>query len=361
MNIFSFITMIICRPFGWVLSLCYRLGNNYGLAILLFTIITRIFLLPLAIKQQRSTAEMVRMAPKLENLRKKYGKDQKRLNEETMNLYKEENYSPFGGCLPMLIQIPIIWVLFTIIYQPLTYIVGMSQENIQKVVNLLHLTQAQNSRRELYAAEHIDKFADKLTFLPAHTLHINFNLFNLDLSQTPSVSHIDALILIPIVCYITSLLSSWLSMKLNAVANTQQTKSMNISMLLMMPLVSAWFSLQVPAGVGFYWICTNLFMIAQVLLLNKFYNPKKLAEESEERAMQRRVGKIADTNPDTETETPDTQEDTGSEENTDQKTQKTAKSRSQKNTKLSKKQLKEADKRRLSASRAAENEKTDDT
>lgn len=363
MNIFSiigsFFTLIICRPFGWVLGECYQLTKSYGLAILMFTVITRVFLLPLAIKQQKSTAEMVRMAPKLENIRKKYGKDQKRLQEETMNLYKEENYSPFGGCLPLVIQIPIIWALFTIIYQPLTYIVGLSQANIDKVVGLMKLTAQQKSRQELYAAEYINTYADKLTFLPHKMLHINFMFFNLDLSQTP-VLKFNAFLLIPIICYITSLLSSWLSMKFNSAANTQQTKGMNFSMLLVMPLFSAWFTFQVPAGVGFYWICTNLFMIAQVLLLNKFYNPKKLAEAAEERAMLRRAAKTAEIS---EKSGDGTEPEDGNGSGSDSAESKISGKppvETEKNPqKLSKRQLKEADRQRLAASREAEKKKID--
>lgn len=293
----QFFNYVICVPLGYLLSFCYTIGRDYGVAIILFTLITRIFLFPLAIKQQKSSSEMLRMKPKLDKIQKMYAKDKTKLNEETMKLYQEEGYNPAGGCLPLLIQLPILWGLFTVVYNPLTYIARISSVQITKAFDVLKqfMTQKEimdTAKREIHISEMIPKHQDLVSFLPQSALHLKLDFFGFDLGGVPDIKQISWLLLIPIFCYITSFGSSFLSMKLNpmqqATGSNQSTKSMNFSMIVFMPLMSTWFCFSVPAGVGFYWIITNLFMILQVIILNKFYNPYKLAEESEKRSVERK-------------------------------------------------------------------------
>lgn len=354
MNIFAaigdIINFIINRPLGFILGICYQMTKNYGFALILFTIITRVLLFPLAVKQQRSTAEMMRLNPKIKEIQKKYAKNSQKLNEETMKLYQEEGYSPFGGCLPMLIQLPILYGLFGVIYHPLNYILGLSADKIAKIETVLkpflpHITD--QGRLELYAAQAMGQHMDKLTgIVPNGTIALKFNFLGLNLSDTPTLAF-NLMILIPIICYITSLLSSWASMKINSTMADQQTKSMNTSMLIVMPLVSTYFAFTVPAGVGFYWICTNLFMIIQAFLLNKFYNVKELSEKSEEKSRQRKIDRLKAAG--VYKEGQDLAEESGDENTEDQSGVK----------KISKRAEKELNKKKLSASRAAE-EKEDE-
>lgn len=298
-NLFN---LVISYPLGLILGLCYRLTGNYALSLLLFTIITRIFLIPLAVKQQRSSAEMVRMRPKIEKLQKKYAKDRVKLNEETMKLYQEENYSPWGGCLPMLIQLPIIYGLFNVVYKPLVYIMGLSVSQVNSVCSALRsVMQAEYSaansgkilnfndpRIEIFAAKAMNGNMDKLAFLHKNILPINFHFLGIDLSANPQLA-ISALALIPILCYLTQVLSSWLGMKMNKAMQGQPGAAMTSNtMVFLFPLMTAWISTTLPAAVGFYWICTNLFMAAQVYVLNKIYSPEKLVAIAEERAEKRR-------------------------------------------------------------------------
>ena len=109
----AILDLLLSRPLGWIINICYQLVGSYGLAIILFTLITKILLLPLAIKQQKSSAAMLRMRPKEEQIRKKYANNKDKLNEEIMKLYQEEHYNPMtSGCLPMLIQLPILYALY---------------------------------------------------------------------------------------------------------------------------------------------------------------------------------------------------------------------------------------------------------
>ena len=103
---------VICYPLGFVLRICYILTGNYALSLVIFTLIIRFVLFPLAIKQQKSSAQMMRLKPKMDNIQKKYKKDQAKLQEEMSKLYQEEGYNPLSGCLPLLLQLPILYGLF---------------------------------------------------------------------------------------------------------------------------------------------------------------------------------------------------------------------------------------------------------
>ena len=112
-------TWIIVQPMGFIIELIYRLIPNYGVAIILFTIIIKLLLLPLGIKSQKSMAKQQKLAPQLAELQKKYANDKEKLNKEMLELYQANGVSPASGCLPMLLQLPIIWGLFQVIQRPL--------------------------------------------------------------------------------------------------------------------------------------------------------------------------------------------------------------------------------------------------
>ena len=108
-------SLLITTPLGYIISFIYDLVQNYGFAIIIFTLIVKIIMLPLVIKQQKSTVQMQKIQPEMQALQKKYANDQQRLGQETMKLYKKYNISPAGGCLPLLIQLPIIFGLYQVI------------------------------------------------------------------------------------------------------------------------------------------------------------------------------------------------------------------------------------------------------
>lgn len=128
---------LFATPLGWLMKGCYKLIGNYGLALLLFTFITRLLMLPLSIKQQKSTARMSMIAPELEKLKKKYAKNQQKLNEETMALYQKEGINPMASCLPMLISMLILFSMIPVIYGPLTYVSDIDKDSIEKSNNTI--------------------------------------------------------------------------------------------------------------------------------------------------------------------------------------------------------------------------------
>lgn len=301
MNIFSALgnafNALIGYPLGGILKLFFTFIPNYAVLLIIFTLIVRVLLFPLAVKQQRSSAEVLRLKPKIEKIQKKYAKDKVKLQEEMSKLYQEEGYNPLSGCFPLLVQLPIIYGLYNIVYNPLTYIMWFSQSTIDKMKSVLMpfiqsdfgMKISPNDQKiQIYMAKEMGKHMDKLAFL-GKVKSIDFNFLGIDLSEVPKFAF-TVLILIPILCYVTQALSSWLSFRLTRQVQQSQPGSTvnNTLMIFIMPLMSVWFSTFFPAAVGFYWIVTNLFLCAQVIILQKWFSLEKLAHESEEKAEKRR-------------------------------------------------------------------------
>lgn len=125
-----FIFNLFATPLGWIMKLCYKLVSNYALALLIFTLITRLILLPLNIKQQKSTARMSMLQPEMDKLKKKYSKNQEKLNEETMALYQKHGVNPMASCLPMLLSMLILFSMIPVIYGPLTYVSDLDKDKV---------------------------------------------------------------------------------------------------------------------------------------------------------------------------------------------------------------------------------------
>ena len=130
---------IINKPLGWILELCSKIvGGNYFFAILIFAVFVEIILLPFGINQQKKSIKQARLRPKEQAIRKKYsGRDdrptQMKMNEEIQELYQKEGYNPLGGCLPLLIQFPLLIALFNVVYNPLKYICGLSDDAVNQI------------------------------------------------------------------------------------------------------------------------------------------------------------------------------------------------------------------------------------
>jgi len=279
------INSIIGYPLGWIMWLCYKIIPVYGIALILFTILTRCLLIPVSIKQQKSTVRMKLIQPKIQEIQKKYANNREKMQQELEGLYARENYNPMSGCLPMLIQFPVLFGLIDVIYKPLTHIVRMSSETIapllQMGVDMKLLTSIKEYSGQIIMIGAIHNnpsafaslgqdFIDKAT-------SVNLNFLGMNLGEKPTLA-LNLLIIVPILSGVTSFLASWISMKVTA-GDDAATAGATRSMMIMMPLMSLWFTFQVPTGVGFYWIISNLLMLAQTLVLNKIYNPAEMAEK----------------------------------------------------------------------------------
>lgn len=284
---------------GWIVRTIYDLVQNYGVAIILFTIVMKLILLPLNIKSQKAMKKQQKIQPILAELQKKYANDQQKLQQETMKLYKENNVSMMGGCLPMLLQMPILIALYQAIQKPLTYMFNVPYKDIpadivDKIVSLAEKAgQTITGDAAKYASNLMN--TDQISISSwagqvggkLHEWYINFNFLGLDLSRKPQdainaladpVNNIGVvlLILIPILAVVSSVLQSKISMKQSGQdkAQNEQTQSMNSMMKWMMPLMTGWFTFILPAGIGLYWIISGLVQIIQQLALNYYFDKK---------------------------------------------------------------------------------------
>ena len=279
---------IIGTPMGWI----YNVVQNYGLAIILFTILLKVLLFPFSMKQQKSSLAMVRMRPYQEELSKKYGADRQRYSEELQKLYQREGYNPMSSCLPMLIQMPLLFMMYTVIRRPLTFMAGWSLSEIWNTavaelgttVTSAGTTILDNMGKLQITAENFNRYESQiLSALKNPPLNTTF--LGLDLGQVPQDvwKTTFAILLIPALSGITSFLVSYISQKLNpaqqAAGSDASVASTNKTMMFVMPLMSLWIAFGYPAGLGLYWLTSNVLSILQTLVLHKIYDPKKVEAE----------------------------------------------------------------------------------
>ncbi|MEE1042874.1 MAG: YidC/Oxa1 family membrane protein insertase [Clostridia bacterium] len=248
--------------FGAILHFFYNLFGNYGLALIGFTFVVNIVLLPLTWKQQKSTTKMQAIQPELTKIQEKYKNDKEKLNTEMMKLYQDNNINPMSGCLPLLIQLPIIFILYRIVYSPITHMLGYTAEQLAKL-------QAEHPEVTGAMAE---------VALAAKSGLIDFNFYGLDLSLVPSIGTFNWLWLIPIFAGITTYGLSWLTMRQAEAKKTEAQKqkekdnptaSQMQTMNKIMPLITVWFAFTFSASIGLYWIMNNIFKMIQQLVVNQ--------------------------------------------------------------------------------------------
>jgi len=317
MNIFDPLSI----PLGKLMNLIYYsvAFESYGIALIIFTVLTRLAMLPLTIKQYQGTSKMQKLAPKLEEIRKQFGQDKKRMQEETMKLYQQEKVNPAGGCLPLLIQMPILFSLYPVITRPLRYMLGKTQEQIAALQELYTSITGSAGAGSMFVQEmemlnFFKTDASALTRAQSANLLVPSDLINmrflgLDLSRTPTYSPdilfgeqsaiYLPLLLIPIIGVAATYISGRFAMASSAAqsASNPQASSMGKTMQMLGPVMTLIFSFQLPAGVLVYWIAGYLIQIVQQLFINKYilkldniFTGKKNEEEVVRR---RRRGRIA--------------------------------------------------------------------
>jgi len=287
---------LIKVPIGYLLDWIYQLVGNYGGALILFTLAIKILLLPLGLKQQKSMTKMQKLQPQMTALQEKYKNDKNALSQETMKLYKEYGVSPMGGCLPLLIQLPILFALYRVIYAPLTYMCHMGADAIAELAKGLNFELTGNIMEQIELAKKADQ--------------VNFSFLGLDLSLTPSFSNWASLI-IPALAGVTTYLSSKITQWVNPTdkakkdeepkkkerilspeqkpssQNGNNAEGMTKSMSTIMPIFTLWITYTLPMAMGVYWVASNVFSILQTVLLNGYYARKfsgELALAEEKRA-----------------------------------------------------------------------------
>jgi YidC/Oxa1 family membrane protein insertase len=269
---------IIAKPMGNILYFIYDnlAFRSYGIAIIIFTIFVKILLLPLMIKQYNSMAKMQELGPKLKELQTKYKNDKEKLQQESFKLYQENNYNPASGCLPLLIQMPILIALWQVISKPLTYMLGI-HDKIGNLASALKLSTNGYVEIDVIRNFSIDKIGNIISTDIANVIEKmeqGFRFLGVNLGSVPSAEYKTNLILllIPLLAAGTTYISTKLSMM---TSTTQMDNPMQKSMMLMGPIMTLIFSFTFPAGMGLYWIVGGIFQIFQQMFINKLMAKKK--------------------------------------------------------------------------------------
>ncbi len=291
----------IARPLGIFLKFIYDTiaFQNYGLAIIVFTIIVRAAMLPLTLKQYKSTSKMQEIQPLINDIQKRYKDDKEKLNQELMKLYQEHNYNPMGGCFPMLIQMPIILSLYWVIVQPLKFMLGKDElTQIPKIIDVASqalgkTVQQMGSQKELLAMSYFNENPDalsKVTGLLDKSELIDFNNFlGLHLGEIPTYKPellfgSEAGIYIPLVILvILATVTTFFSTKLSMPKTKPDAQKggaagcSNNTMMYMGPAMTLYFGFMMPAGVILYWMIGYVVGIFQQLYINNHIKKVKSA------------------------------------------------------------------------------------
>ena len=302
----STIGYYICVPFAWLVRLFYDLTNSYGVALILFTLVIKLIMLPFQMKSKKSMMRMSRVSGQMQDLQKRYAKNQAKLQEEMQKLYEEEGVNPMSGCLWSFLPLPILMALYSIIRQPITHFMMLSKDVLQTVVqsaadagvdltNIVMMDKATGApalkdglyQMAAYGQINLVKAVQEMGLsTPDGWFNVNYKFLGLDLTATPweyvksftFTWAVIGVILIPILAGLSQFVFSKLTMKTQPQADAAGGASMK-SMMYMMPLFSVYIAVIMPAALGVYWIAQSVFSLIQEAVLNKTLSAKMEAEE----------------------------------------------------------------------------------
>ena len=293
--------------FGYVLQFLYNIVGNYGWAIILFSVLVKAIMIPISIKQQRTMKKNQKIQEEVKQIQFKYKNEPEKMNQEMMALYKREGMSPFSGCLSSIIQIVLLFSVFLLVRQPLTYMVKMDTDVISKMENVI--TEQEEGNKNAYAEiaviQYVNNLDNKTSVSKdesfdmkeyAEQANLNMDFFGIDLSQVPKNNWKDFKVLIIPILYI---ISSFVSIRLSMNTNNKQNKEKklitdgkeqeeekynpmddaNKTMVWMMPIMSVSIAAIAPLGLALYWLMNNILMIVERLVYNKIFE-KEEAEKN---------------------------------------------------------------------------------
>lgn len=306
------ISDIIRIPFGYLMDWLYQFTSSYGLALILFALIVKLILFPVTAKSKKSMMKVSRVAPLAQAIQKKYENDPQRAQAEVSQLYKDEGIGMMGGCLWGFIPVLLLFPLYTVIRQPLIYMLHLSADHAAQIVTIikeaLPAAFSNSYYDQLAAAPHLSEFASQIqaaipelanTALPS----LNFQFLGVDLGKIPSWqiwswAKFDwatiGLFLLPVLSAGSNVLSMWVSQKMNASVSTDKngnrddeaakaTNATNKVMIWMMPVMTLVIGYSYPAALSLYWLAQGLISLAQDAFLTARYRKIYDAEDEVKR------------------------------------------------------------------------------
>ena len=276
--------------FGYLLNAIYGFIGNYGITIIIFTVLVKLAMLPFSVKQQKTMKKTTEIQMKAKEIQEKYSNDQVRQSQELMDLYKRENMSPFAGCFSSIFQIILILSVFYLVSSPLTYMKKVDQSVITSYVKEIEESKSEKlSYPEIAVIKEMGSKDEKV--------NLNMDFFGLDLSDIPSKDYEDwKVFIIPVLYVVTSLISMKLTMPATPTVEAEdknKTKEenndennnqdvdmmqeMNGQMRIMMPIMTVMIACIAPLGLALYWLVSNLLTLVERLFIKRFFK-----EEDEE-------------------------------------------------------------------------------
>ena len=294
MQIFGYIGWLL----GYILWGAFFIFKNFGIAIIVFSIIVKAALFPFSLKQQKSMAGNARMAKKQKELREKYGNNRQKLQEEMNKLYEKEGVKPMGGCLTTLIPMLILLGIFYAVAYPLTNTLHIDANKVSQALQFANSipgythTVGNATYQEVSLLRIFPQIQGYLTniFTPGEMASINefangFTIFgSVDLLAIPSqFGFWSCYLLFPVLCFASNVGSSFIMQKINSQNQAMQQQGCMKAMIYLLPLFSAWIAYSVPAAMSFYWIISALLSLAQSVVIGKVFSPGHLTANSEAR------------------------------------------------------------------------------
>lgn len=285
----------IANLFGYLLNFLYNIFNNYGIAIIIFSVILRIILIPVTISQQKSIKKNEKMQEKMKEIQRKYKNNPEKLNQETIDLYKREKLNPFSGCLSSILQIIIILSVFWLVSKPLTYMKKVDTNIINGYVE-----EIKNEEGKASAYPEIQVIQKKAG--TDENVNINMEFLGLDLSKVPNQNMSDITVyIIPVLYIITSFVSIKITngkkknknkvlqieektsenkenvgdKKDEADESLEAMQEMNNSMMYMVPIMSISIAFIAPLGLALYWLVSNILIIIERFIIDKIFNKEE--------------------------------------------------------------------------------------
>ena len=291
MQIFGFFGSIL----GYLLWALFFVFKNFGVSIIFFTLVIRFIIFPFSIKQQKSMANTARLQKKQKEIREKYANNRQKANEEMQKLYQKEGVSPTGGCLTSIVPMLIMLGIFYSVAYPLTNTLHINADTVTNATSFINAlpghTVSGASGFATYEQIALVKILAEskslvgMLFSGADVAKIEmfingFNFAGFILLETPSTyGFLSFYILIPVLCFVSSVGAQLVTMMINKTGQNQQ--GCMKFMMIALPLFSAYISFSVPAAVGFYWICSSIFSLVQAIIMGKFYGPDIMIARNE--------------------------------------------------------------------------------
>lgn len=268
-------------PLGWIMDLIYQVVNSYGWAIVLFTVLVRLAMLPFTIKQQKSSARMQAYQPMINEINKKYANDKQKQQEEMLRLQEEYGFSPMAGCFPMLLTMLVLFGVIDVVYKPLQHILRVPVDAVNAAMQGMGIANNYMAQNAMIAKIQADPTVAQQWFSAEQLEKIqsfNFHFLGIDLSQMPQLSLAPEtlpLLIFPVLSVLTMFLSNILMTKLSGQEMTGAMKWMPWIMSFMFVT----YSFQVPVAFSLYYTVSNITMLLQSIFMKMVYDPQKMKEQ----------------------------------------------------------------------------------